>query len=185
MWIHRWSIGEDDYLFPNLSIKMSIFLLQIFATWKISKLWLKKYFHMSYLSHAETLYFCSGSEKFGSGSWSGVPDHDPVIFLSPGSTSAWIFPHDWGRMLEVVYVWKKIFFKVSKSFNSQKSAVKKWQFYPDFWKKDSHTVCSVGLVDKVSDYKNMGPSSNPRSVVRKVHFHKHEDMGCKKKIIQK
>ena len=143
-YVHPQMIDRGKRLFFSKSQYKNVkFFTTDFCELKDFETLMKKKIHMSYLSHAETLYFSSGSETFGPGSWSGAPDHDPVIFLSPGSTSAWIFPHDWGRMLQVFYVRKKFFFKVSKSFNSQKSAVKKWQFYPDFWKKDSYPEHNV------------------------------------------
>ena len=32
-----------------------------------------------------------------------APDHPDHHFFAPGSTSVWIFPHDWGRMYENLF----------------------------------------------------------------------------------
>ena len=60
-WGKRLSFSKSQY-------KNVIFFTTDFCDLKDFETLIKKNFHMSYLSHAETVYFCSGSETFGSGS---------------------------------------------------------------------------------------------------------------------
>ena len=105
-WMHRYGVGKR-LSFSKSQYKNVKFYTADFCDLKDLEILKKKIFHMSYLSHAETLSFWSGSEKFASRSRNLPPDLDPALFLGPGSTSACFFPHDWGRMLQV----KTIFFQ--------------------------------------------------------------------------